>query len=137
VPPDFVNIKNGDKIGPKTSWWRLHEEFTIIEKVTTKSKSVCVVAKCDDVPLRVGDKLGTLHGQKFVVSRIVEEDEMPLCTDTTTGLQFVPHIVMSCSSVTNRLTMGQLYESFVSADLYDVASFEPSKVYATKVVEYH
>ncbi|RKO92237.1 hypothetical protein BDK51DRAFT_8433, partial [Blyttiomyces helicus] len=63
--------------------------------------------------LRVGDKLETHHGQKFTISSILPDDEMPKCVCATTEALFTPHFIVASSSVHYRVTPGQLYESWM------------------------
>lgn len=59
-----------------------------------------------DRPVRVGDKLTGLHGNKGVISRIVNDEDMPYDQD---GRHV--ELIMSSLSVYGRLNYGQIVES--------------------------
>ncbi|CAM9705573.1 unnamed protein product [Discosporangium mesarthrocarpum] len=82
-----------------------------------------VSALLDEMSPSVGDKWATPHGQKFVISCIMPENDMPSCTCNTTGAVFKPHVILS--SIFNRTTFGQLYEGFKAAMGVDISSYDP------------
>ena len=51
----------------------------------SRNKTSYVLAYMQNCKLRVGDKLATQHGQKFTISQILDDNEMPTCYDEQTG----------------------------------------------------
>lgn len=60
-----------------------------------------------------GNKISTFHGQKGVVSELVNYEDMPICY-TEDGDQITPDFIFAGSSIINRLTAGQIFESGAS-----------------------
>lgn len=58
--------------------------------------------------ITVGDKLAGRHGNKGVISRILPEQDMPFLEDGTPV-----DVVLSPTSVLNRLNLGQLFETIL------------------------
>lgn len=58
---------------------------------------------------QTGNKVSTGHGQKGVAT-LVNYEDMPRCI-MQDGTQATPDVVMGMSSITNRQTLGQLYET--------------------------
>jgi len=81
---------------------------TIISKDITQSGQISVKSIRYSTPV-TGDKLATGHGQKGTI-KLVKEQDMPWGVDEN-GYPLKFDIVMSLSSMTNRLTTGQYYEA--------------------------
>ncbi|MGD2071990.1 MAG: hypothetical protein PVG65_00665 [Candidatus Thorarchaeota archaeon] len=64
-------------------------------------------------PIKVGDKIGNRHGNKGVVSRIVEHEKMPKLED---GRHL--DICINPLGIISRMNIGQLYELHLSMSLY-------------------
>lgn len=80
---------------------------TVISKSTTASGQISVKVLRYSTPC-TGDKIATGHGQKGVV-KLIKEADMPWgIDDNNEPIKF--DIVVSLSSITNRLTNGQYYE---------------------------
>ena len=75
--------------------------------------------------ITVGDKLAGRHGNKGVISRILPEHDMPFLEDGTPV-----DVVLSPTSVLNRLNLGQLFETILG-----MAGYLQGKKYAFPVFE--
>jgi len=107
------NAEVGSTISSSShAWWRSGDDGMVVRGGYNKSKERYVVASLSADGLRPGDKVATQHGQKQTVSRVVEDNLMPICTDTRTGRSFTPDVVMAASSVHNRCTPGQIFEAW-------------------------
>jgi hypothetical protein len=127
VPYQVPFPRTGAMLNNQVSWWRPYDEGRVIAHGVSKTKMRYVVCemKCDD--LRVGDKVATQHGQKFTISSIRDPEDMPLCVDTNTEREFRPHVVMASSSVHNRVTPGQIYESWAAMEAVGSYTFDPKE----------
>jgi len=63
--------------------------------------------------LRVGDKLGTAHGIKFMVREIIPYSQMPGIIDKTISKEFKPNLLISTKNLTRGLG-GQIKEMTVA-----------------------
>ncbi|KAI8610673.1 hypothetical protein BC830DRAFT_723025 [Chytriomyces sp. MP71] len=104
----------GKVIGSEYTWFRPCNEAVAIGYAHTASNGRALLAELYEPKLRIGDKLATWHGQKITKSQILPQDQMPLCKCRVTGRQFRPHVIMARSSVDNRTTPGQLWESWLA-----------------------
>ncbi|KAJ3021558.1 UNVERIFIED_CONTAM: hypothetical protein HDU68_009576 [Siphonaria sp. JEL0065] len=104
----------GKRIGEEYTWFRPCDEAIAISYAHTASNDRALLAELRGPNLRVGDKLATWHGQKFTISRIIPRKDMPWCLCNVTGKRFQAHIIMARSSVDNRVTPGQLWESWIA-----------------------
>ncbi|KAI8607763.1 hypothetical protein BC830DRAFT_1049303, partial [Chytriomyces sp. MP71] len=77
---------------------------------SSESKNDYAIVDLESTQVMVGEKFGTFHGQKGVISKIVPKGQMPRCRDPHTGEEFVPHLIIASSSISNRETLGQLIE---------------------------
>ena len=126
VPSYVRGVEIGSKLSPDThDWWRPADVGTVLHLRYGTSKEQYVIAEMNSTGVRVGDKLATQHGQKQTVSRVLQHSDMPICVNTKSGAMFRPHIIMAASSVHNRLTPGQIYESRAGALACNVATFDP------------
>jgi len=75
--------------------------------------------------ITVGDKLAGRHGNKGVISRILPEHDMPFLEDGTPV-----DVVLSPTSVLNRLNLGQLFETILG-----MAGHLQGKKYAFPIFE--
>ena len=53
----------------------------------------------------IGDKFAARHGQKGIIARIVDDDEMPMALDGT-----IPNLIMNPHAYPSRMTIGQTME---------------------------
>jgi DNA-directed RNA polymerase beta subunit len=83
--------------------------------------------------IRVGDKIATQHGQKFTVSEIRPKTDMPKLVCNTTNEEFYPQILVACSSIHNRDTLGQIYEGWAAMSVIKV--FNPNEFEGHVVVD--
>lgn len=125
LPMRAIGVKVGAKLTVRDQWFRPSEEGTIVAKGESRSKTSYAVVKMASQSLNVGDKIATHHGQKFTICKVLDEEDMPTCFDTKTGAFFKPHIVVASSSVHNRGTVGQIYESWRTFDHIGRYDFDP------------
>ncbi|KAJ3083784.1 hypothetical protein HDU99_006287 [Rhizoclosmatium hyalinum] len=104
----------GKKITDEYTWFRPCDEAIAISYAHTASNDRALLAELRGPNLRVGDKLATWHGQKFTISRIIPRKDMPWCRCNVTKKEFQPHVIMARSSVDNRVTPGQIWESWLA-----------------------
>lgn len=82
-----------------------HEEPGVIVDAHTATRQVRFIIRSIK-ELEVGDKLTGLHGNKGIVSLIMEDHEMPFNKSTNTPVD----ILLNPASVTSRTNFGQLME---------------------------
>jgi DNA-directed RNA polymerase subunit beta len=85
--------------------WHHREPGTVVD-AHTQGKSVRIILRSIK-PLEVGDKLTGLHGNKGIVSLVLEDHEMPF--DTATGKP--ADLLLNPASVTSRINLGQIMET--------------------------
>lgn len=83
-----------------------HEEPGEVVDVYTDSENVRILVRCER-DLEVGDKITGLHGNKGVISHIMEDHEMPHSRDTGKPVD----LVLNPASVTSRINLGQVLET--------------------------
>lgn len=80
----------------------------IVQEVTVShardNKCVAVTIRTHRMP-QIGDKMAARHGQKGIISRTADVDEMPVALDGT-----VPDIIMNPHAYPSRMTVGQTLE---------------------------
>jgi DNA-directed RNA polymerase beta subunit len=89
-------------------------EPAIIEKVLPLTRNqndtnFCKVAWRVIMPVRIGDKFSTRHGQKGVCGMIYPQCDMPFTEDGIT-----PDVIMNPHCMPSRMTIGQMIEGIVS-----------------------
>ncbi|KAJ2993334.1 hypothetical protein HDV02_002482 [Globomyces sp. JEL0801] len=139
LPQDVESpLTNSTTNNTKDTWWRPYDQGKTILSTFTKTKSRTVLSYLESDRLHVGDKLATMHGQKFTVSKILTEDEMIKCRCNKTGEIFTPDIIIASSSIHNRGTLGQLYESWLSINIVGTTNFDRISIGSkiNKVVDY-
>lgn len=82
------------------------EEVGEVVDAHTDSKDIRIMVRTEK-SIGVGDKLTGLHGNKGVVSLIMEDEDMPTSKDT--GKPF--EALLNPASVTSRVNLGQLMET--------------------------
>lgn len=82
-----------------------HEEAGTVVDVHQDAKSIRILIKSVK-PLTKGDKLTGFHGNKGIVSLILEDHEMPVSKTTGKPLD----IILNPASVTSRINLGQIAE---------------------------
>ena len=127
LPSFSANVRPGSRVGEGTDWFRPADQGQVLLLGESQTKSRFATVKMKQCKLRVGDKIATQHGQKFTISQILSEDELPTCIDTQTGVEFKPHVVVAASSVHNRGTLGQIYESWLGFDRVRRYDFDPKE----------
>ena len=90
---------------PVTEEWT-HEEDGEVVDAHTEGKEIRLVVRSKK-PLEVGDKLTGLHGNKGIVSLILDDHEMPYIKDTGKSVD----LLLNPASVTSRVNLGQLMET--------------------------
>ncbi len=82
------------------------DEVGVVVDAHTEGKNVRIMVRAEK-PIEVGDKLTGLHGNKGVVSLILEDEEMPSSKET--GKAF--DVILNPASVTSRVNLGQIMET--------------------------
>ncbi|EGG10204.1 uncharacterized protein MELLADRAFT_103664 [Melampsora larici-populina 98AG31] len=72
---------------------------------------------------RIGDKFGTPHGQKFVLSQILSKDKMPSFQGCKTGEVFKPRVIIASYSIHKCGAMGQLYQVWLTFSVVEDFDF--------------
>jgi DNA-directed RNA polymerase subunit beta len=101
--------------------WTHDENGTVVD-AHTDSKSVRFLIRSVK-PLEVGDKLTGLHGNKGIVSLVMDDHEMPYSEATGKPMD----ILLNPASVTSRVNLGQLMET-VAGKIAKVKG-EPYKIH--------
>lgn len=83
-----------------------HDEPGVVVDAHTEGKEIRVICRSKK-PLEIGDKLTGLHGNKGVVSLILDDNDMPYNKDTGHPVD----ILLNPASVTSRINLGQLMET--------------------------
>lgn len=125
-------LKVGDKVTKDMSFYRCADEGIVTRIATSDRKSAYATIVMKSRGIQDADKLATYFGQKGVVT-VVPETEMFECYDPVSGLSFKPHVIMSWTSISNRVTYGQLCEGWRAVDLVGdrLPTFDPNLDYGT------
>jgi len=83
-----------------------HKEKGTVTDTSVDGKKIRIMVRCER-NLEIGDKVTGFHGNKGVVSAVLEDDEMP--TSGTTGKPF--DLILNPASVTSRINLGQIFEA--------------------------
>ncbi|KAH9806640.1 hypothetical protein DFH28DRAFT_920604 [Melampsora americana] len=140
IPIGTKRLKRGDiisnKPGPNQQhWWRPSDDGIVVYEGMGKTKVRYVCANMESSGARIGDKFGTPHGQKFVLSQILSRDKMPSFQCRKTGTVFKPHVIIASSSIHKRGTMGQLYEAWQSFNVVEDFNFQPGSTDRSMVID--
>lgn len=129
-------IEIGQTVTRDCDWYRLYDDGIVTSKKLGDQKGeYCTVYLRTD-KLNEGDKLATFHGQKGVIT-IIDEDDIDVCYDPKTGLSFKPDVIMSIGSITNRGTIGQIFEGEFTVSIVgsDIENFDHKKDYGINVID--
>lgn len=88
-----------------TEEWTHVEDGTVVD-AHTAGKELRLIVRSKK-PLEVGDKLTGLHGNKGIVSLILNDDKMPYVKETGKPAD----LLLNPASVTSRVNLGQLMET--------------------------
>ncbi|OAP53943.1 hypothetical protein AYL99_11823 [Fonsecaea erecta] len=109
-------------------WWAPAIEGTVLEVEISRSGDPIAVVYVASKVLRIGDKLGIMHGLKFTVGEllpyevtvtsVVPEDEMPSIIDEKTGKEFKPNMLISTKNLARGLG-GQVREMAAVTNIFD------------------
>lgn len=83
-----------------------HDEPGVVTDCSTDGSKIRIMLRSER-QLEVGDKVTGLHGNKGVVSAILEDDEMPHAKATGKPLD----LILNPASVTSRINLGQVFEA--------------------------
>lgn len=83
-----------------------HEEPGVVTDTSTDGKKIRIMLRSER-KLEKGDKVTGLHGNKGVVSEILEDEDMPHSQTTGKPLD----MIQNPASVTSRINLGQIFES--------------------------
>ena len=104
-----------------TETW-LHDEPGLVVDAHTEGRDVRILLRSVK-PLEIGDKLTGLHGNKGIVSLILEDKDMPKVKATGKPVD----LLLNPASVTSRINLGQIMET-VAAKIAN-ATGKPYKVH--------
>src|SRR5690606_26445747 len=90
---------------PVSEIWTHDENGTVVD-AHTEGKAIRILVRSQK-PLEIGDKLTGLHGNKGIVSLILEDHEMPFSKETGKPAD----LLLNPASVTSRINLGQLMET--------------------------
>jgi DNA-directed RNA polymerase beta subunit len=119
VPMYVLTLKTGTVLSRKDAWFRPIDEGTVMYEGSSKSLVRYARVSMHSKVVRVGDKI---DGQKFTISEIRVKNDMPKLKCNITGKIFYPHILVACSSIHNRGTLGQIYEGSTHQSLIRLSS---------------
>ena len=85
--------------------WTNEEPGTVVD-AHTQGKSIRILLRSVK-PLEIGDKLTGLHGNKGIVSLILEDKDMPYNKETGKPVD----LLLNPASVTSRINLGQIMET--------------------------
>jgi DNA-directed RNA polymerase subunit beta len=85
--------------------WTNEEPGTVVD-AHTQGKSIRILLRSIK-PLEIGDKLTGLHGNKGIVSLILEDKDMPYNKETGKPVD----LLLNPASVTSRINLGQIMET--------------------------
>lgn len=91
-----------------TELWS-HDEVGTVVDAHTEGKDIRFLVRAIK-PLEIGDKLTGLHGNKGIVSLILNNNEMPFRKDSGKPVD----ILLNPASVTSRVNLGQLMETMAA-----------------------
>lgn len=83
-----------------------HDENGSVVDAHTEGKAIRILVRSKK-PLDIGDKLTGLHGNKGIVSLILEDHDMPYNKETGKPVD----LLLNPASVTSRINLGQLMET--------------------------
>lgn len=88
-----------------TEIWTNEEPGTVVD-AHTQGKSIRILLRSIK-PLEIGDKLTGLHGNKGIVSLILDDDKMPYNKESGKPVD----VLLNPASVTSRINLGQIMET--------------------------
>lgn len=120
----------------KESWWRPDMPGTVESVFVSKSGKLYANVVLEANRLRVGDKIGTVHGMKFIVGLIMPDRDMPVLRDCANGELFLADLLTSTASLARGIG-GQVTEMRTIYNISGgVASFRAARgSYATTVID--
>ncbi|MDF2841713.1 MAG: DNA-directed polymerase, beta subunit [Herbinix sp.] len=95
------------------------KRVTVIDNPDASNKQKIIITLVNSKPLKIGDKISGRHGNKGTITKILDDEEMPILEDNTT-----PDLLFSPLAVPSRKNVGQVLE--VNAGL---ASEKTGKAY--------
>lgn len=120
----------------KESWRRPDMPGTVESVFVSKSGKLYANVVLEANHLRVGDKIGTVHGMKFTVGLIMPDRDMPVLRDCANGELFLADLLISTASLARGIG-GQVTEMRTIYDISGgVASFRAARgSHATTVID--
>jgi len=83
---------------------------TVVEKGSTLKKQCAIVTIATTCRINIGDKLSGRHGNKGIVAKIMDEQDMPYLPDGTPI-----DIVLNPLGVPSRMNVGQIFECLLGS----------------------
>lgn len=102
-----------------------------VTRVVKRGKDVTVYVRSDE-PMKVGDKLVGRYGNKGIVTKVLEDHEMPYAGEDADGNRNHIEVAMHPAGVPGRINIGQLMEMGASkiaektGQAYKVKNFDAS-----------
>ena len=118
----------------KSSWRGAAIEWekdspAVVTRVVKRGKDVSVFVRSEE-PMKVGDKLVGRYGNKGIVTKILEDHEMPYAGEDSDGNRNHVEVAMHPAGVPGRINVGQLMEMGASkiaektGKVYKVRNFD-------------
>jgi DNA-directed RNA polymerase subunit beta' len=118
----------------KSSWRSAEIEWekdspAIVTRVVKRAKEVAVYVRSEE-PMKVGDKLVGRYGNKGIVTKVLEDHEMPYAGEDSDGNRNHVEVAMHPAGVPGRINIGQLMEMGASkiaektGKIYKVKNFD-------------
>jgi len=98
----------------KSSWRGAEIEWekdspAVVTRVVKRAKEVAVYVRSEE-PMKVGDKLVGRYGNKGIVTKVLEDHEMPYAGEDAEGNRKHIEVAMHPAGVPGRINVGQLME---------------------------
>ena len=103
----------------------------VVTRVVKRGKAVSVYVRSEE-PMKVGDKLVGRYGNKGIVTKVLEDHEMPYAGEDGDGNRNHVEVAMHPAGVPGRINIGQLMEMGASkiaektGKVYKVENFDAS-----------
>jgi DNA-directed RNA polymerase subunit beta' len=113
--------------GSEISWEK--DSPATVTRVVKRGKDVAVYVRSDE-PMKVGDKLVGRYGNKGIVTKVLEDHEMPYAGEDGDGNRKHIEVAMHPAGVPGRINIGQLMEMGASkiaektGKVYKVKNFD-------------
>lgn len=97
--PSGVRYVKPGTIVKEREWWKPAIGEAVVDTIMSRTGTHYIVVYIFSNSIEVGDKIATVHGLKFTLGEIVEDDDMPRILDRVTGKLFIPSVMLSTKNV--------------------------------------